>query len=258
MIDVYGLYGTTAPHNDTLPDDLTRLLRRAYFACMSFIDDQLGRVLDALDDLGLRNNTVVSFVGDHGYHLGENAHWGKQTNLEQGTHAPMMIRIPNVTDGGMQTDSIVEFVDLFPTLVDAAGLDPIPACPWNSSGVALCTHGASLMPLVKNPRSTGRNKAVSQYFKSQQQRMGYTLRTERYRFVEWPCLNSTRISENHCIFTVNWENSTSADFELYDHVIDPAENVNRASFPEYVSVISQHRTELRDIIGKQFDGRCYW
>ena len=87
------------------------------------------RRLNELERVGLSNDTVVSLLGDHGYHLGEHSIWTKHTNFKVATHAPMMVRIPGLTDNGIVTNRLVEFVDLFPTLVDAVGLPPIPVCP---------------------------------------------------------------------------------------------------------------------------------
>jgi len=121
--------------NTTLPDSLVLMLRRAYFASISYTDSLIGRVLDQLSALNLTSSTVVAFVGDHGWQLGEHGEWCKHTNFELATRAPMMLGIPRLTDGGLQSDALVEFVDVFPTVVEAAGL-PVPMlCPEDSRKV---------------------------------------------------------------------------------------------------------------------------
>jgi len=125
--------------NSTLPDSLVLMLRRAYFASISYIDSLVGQVLDQLTALNLASNTVVVFIGDHGWQLGEHGEWCKHTNFELATRAPMMLGIPGITDGGLQSDALVEFVDVFPTVVEAAGL-PVPMlCPEHSRKVCQMT-----------------------------------------------------------------------------------------------------------------------
>ncbi|XP_053400576.1 iduronate 2-sulfatase-like [Mercenaria mercenaria] len=137
---------TSCPINSSLSDQFTLDLRRAYYSAVSWMDSLIGEVIAELDSLGLSNKTVISFVGDHGYQLGEHGKWGKNTNFEIGTHAPMMIHIPGITDHGIATDQLTEFVDLYPTVVEAAGLGSIPLCPENSVHTKLCRDGTSLVP----------------------------------------------------------------------------------------------------------------
>jgi len=110
-------------------------LRHAYFACVSYVDSLVGQVLDELSALSLTSNTVVAFVGDHGWQLGEHGEWCKHTNFELATRAPMMLHVPGLTDGGRQSDALVEFVDVFPTVVEAAGLLVPMVCPRDSRKV---------------------------------------------------------------------------------------------------------------------------
>ena len=118
--------------NTTYPDDVVLSLRRAYFASITYVDSLVGQVLDSLTDLGLESNTIVTFVGDHGWQLGEHGEWCKHTNFELATRAPFIVRIPGLTDDGPKMDEFVEFVDIFPTLADAAGLPVPPLCPRKS------------------------------------------------------------------------------------------------------------------------------
>jgi len=121
--------------NTTLPDSLVKTLRRAYFASISYVDSLVGQVLSELSALHLASSTVVLFAGDHGWQLGEHGEWCKHTNFELATRAPVMLSIPGLTDGGAKSDALVEFVDIFPTLVEAAGLVSPMICPEDSSKV---------------------------------------------------------------------------------------------------------------------------
>ena len=179
----------TGAINSTLSDNTVLDLRSAYYSAVSWTDSLVGRVVDELEKLGVADNTIISFFGDHGWHLGEHAEWCKQTNFEIATHAPMMIRIPGLTDSGIVTEKLTEFVDLFPTLVEAAGLPQLPLCPEDSSQVKLCREGSSFMPLIRNPNSAWKNASLSQYprtvHRSGGHAMGYTMKTDRYRYTEW-------------------------------------------------------------------------
>ena len=124
-------------------DGLLLKLIRGYRACVSFMDAQLGRVLDKLDQLGMRENTVIVLWGDHGYHLGENGLFTKMTNFEFGTSLPLIVSTPAQTTRGQKTQALVELVDLYPTLSEVAGLK-------------LPDHleGTSFAPLIINPNQT--------------------------------------------------------------------------------------------------------
>ena len=170
--------------NTTFPEEKVKALRRAYFATISYVDAQLGKVVNALEEYGLSNNTIVSFWGDHGWQLGEHGEWCKHTNFELSTHAPMMVRVPGLTEDGPVTEALTEFVDLFPTLADAAGLPPVPQCPKESSHLELCTEGHSFVSLMKDPKQEWKKAAFSQYPRMDvagSAVMGYTMRTDRYR-----------------------------------------------------------------------------
>ena len=106
-------------------------------------------IFKELDTLGLTNNTIVSLWGDHGWQLGEHGEWTKHTNFELSTHAPMMIHIPGLTDKGIVTEKLTEFVDLFPTLVDAAWLPPIPLCPEKSQKVKVYIYVCMYWKYIK-------------------------------------------------------------------------------------------------------------
>ena len=198
-------------HNCPIPNynlDQTMLLTatQAYYACVSFVDAQVGRLLRSLDELGISDNTIVVFWSDHGYHLGEhNGVWQKRTLFEQGARAPMIIRSPRRTGNGT-CRRIVEFVDIYPTLTDLAGIE-------SPAGLA----GRSLRPLLNDPLTEWNGFAVTQILRPTDDRlsesvMGCSIRTERYRFTQWG-------EGRHGV-------------ELYDHHADPGEFHNLAIKPD--------------------------
>ena len=240
-VDIKDKYGYGAI-NTTLPPLKVRQLRRAYYAAISYVDSLVGRVLAALDQLGLANDTIVSFWGDHGWQLGEHGEWCKHTNFELATHAPMMVRVPGLTDHGAVTDQLTEFVDLFPTLADAAGLPPVPLCPENSTFVRTCSEGVSLVPLMRDPTRRWKTAAFSQYPRMEigsNIYMGYSMRTDRYRYTEWMAYEYLPIPHR-----VPSKVYPRGHVELYDHSIDPEENINRAIEPAYGSVVKRLHVEL--------------
>ena len=164
----------TAP----MPDDTARHLIHAYAAATSYLDAQAGKVLAELERLGLAEKTIVVFWGDHGFHLGDAGHWGKQTNFERATRSPLLIRAPGVTRPGV-CPALVETVDLFPTLVDLAGLPPLAV-----------SDGTSLRPWLVDPAAPSR-PAVYHVFNrapaagSGEPRIGFAVRTMDARYIEW-------------------------------------------------------------------------
>ncbi len=199
------------PATGGIPDETALSLIRGYRACISFMDAQLGKVLDELDRLGLRDNTIVVFLGDHGYHLGENGIFTKMTNFELGTHAPLIVSVPGQKTTGKTTRSLVEFVDIYPTLAELAGL-PLPAH----------LEGASFAPLFANPDRPWKQAVFSQYLRPGKDKfMGRSVRVDRWRYTEW----------------VNGKQE-SAGIELYDEVNDPKENVNVAGEAANKAVIA--------------------
>ncbi|XP_071095239.1 iduronate 2-sulfatase-like [Haliotis cracherodii] len=220
--------------NYTFPKTITLEMRQAYYSCISYIDYELGRVIDELDNLGLTNDTIISFWGDHGWQLGEHAEWQKMTNFEDAVHAPMMIHVPGVTDHGVVTEKLTEFVDLYPTLVEAAGLPKLQQCPPDSQNVSLCTEGTSMMPLMTNPTlDSWKTATFSQYARigngiDGDSVIGFSMRTEMYRYTEW--VNCKGMP----IYKPMWEQLQGV--ELYDHTKDPEENWNRVDDPAYKDV----------------------
>ncbi len=170
------------PEDEHVSAEQARTLRHGYYACVSYVDAQVGRVLDALQRLGLDQNTIVVLWGDHGWSLGEKDRWCKGTNFERDALVPLMIRVPDLAKPGAPTDALIEYVDIYPTLAELAGLTP-PAD----------LDGRSLVPVLRDPAARGRDAALSQFTRPWKaagfKAMGYSLRTptQRYtRWVEWP------------------------------------------------------------------------
>lgn len=192
----------TDPHADFC-DSLTRRLIHGYYASTSFVDAQIGKVLEELDRLGLARNTIVVLWGDHGFHLGDLGIWTKHTNYEQANRIPLLIYAPGVTKPGSSTKQLAESVDIFPTLAQLAGL-PTPTGPQAIDGV-------SLVPVLRNPAARVRDHAYHVYPK---QKLGRAIRTARYRMVEWRAFGKPQ---------------NAAEYELYDYVTDPLERENLAA-----------------------------
>src|SRR5688572_4947982 len=198
-----------------IPDDLARQLKHGYYASISYMDAQLGKVLDELDKLGLAQNTIIVLWGDHGWKLGEHDAWCKHTNVENDTNAPLILSAPGMKSAGKHTQALVEFVDVYPTLTELAGL-PLPAH----------LEGTSAKPLLDDPTRSWKSAAFSQYPRTPagKKLMGYTMRTDRYRFTRW---------------VMRDEPSKVEAVELYDHKADPQENQNIADASENQELVKQ-------------------
>jgi iduronate 2-sulfatase len=191
------------PRNPPLTDELTRTLIHGYYASLSYMDAQVGRVLDEVDRLGFDKNTIIVLWGDHGYHLGDHGMWTKHTNYEQANRIPIIISAPGVTKPGSSSQTLIETVDIFPTVAELAGF-PAPNGPQP-------TDGKSLVPVLKDPTSRVRDHAYHCYPRGN--RLGRAIRTDRYRLVEWK----------------EWAGPTdSVEYELYDYQDDPLETKNIA------------------------------
>ncbi len=195
--ELRGYFGI--PADGPIPDDIARKLVHGYWACVSYMDAQVGRVLAALDDLGLADDTVVMLWGDHGWKLGEHGSWCKHTNFDIDTRAPLIVRAPGRQLPGHRTSALVEFVDMYPTLCDLCGI----ASPDH-------LEGTSFAPLLARSNGAWKTAAFSQYPRGRV--MGHTMKTARHRYTEWQDRRSGAIRAR----------------ELYDHDADAAETRLRA------------------------------
>jgi iduronate 2-sulfatase len=208
--------------NYNLPPDVLLSATQAYYACVSFVDAQVGRLLDTLDQLELADDTIVVFWSDHGYHLGEHGGiWQKRTLFEEGARAPLIVRVPGMSGNGQSSPRVVEFVDIYPTLASVAGI----RAPADLSG-------RDLTPLLQDPIRTWEGHAITQVLRPADSRlttpvMGCSIRSERYRYTEW----------------AEGEHGS----ELYDHHADPNEFNNLAVDPDSKSrrVMERLRPLLR-------------
>lgn len=192
--------------------DEARQGKQAYYATISFVDAQIGRVLNSLDRLGLRDNTVVVFWSDHGYLLGQHGLWQKQSCFEESARVPLIIAPPKSKSAGQSCPRTVELLDIYPTVVDLAGLTPP-------------THlqGASLRPLLDNPQAAWNRPAYTQVQRGNFP--GHSVRTERWRYTEW--------------------DGGAKGIELYDHDNDPQELKNLADSPQFAEVQAQMKTLIK-------------
>lgn len=237
------------PKEGGFDPELEKTLMHAYLACISYVDAQIGRMIAALEEAGLRDNTIIIVWSDHGWHLGDMGIWGKATNYEIATRVPMMIWTPNMPEKsrGVQTDALVELVDIYPTLSELAGLEKPdhldglsfarlmenPSMDWKTAAFsqfptpALREWGS--IPLRKGMRETYFGpliEVVEERIKTQQKEkwdkdlfenhlMGYAMRTDRYRLIAW---KDRRDLSKEPLY-----------LELYDHLKDPTETVNIAN-----------------------------
>lgn len=252
------------PKSGPIEGELAKTLKHAYLASVSYVDAQIGKMIGALEEAGVRENTIIILWGDHGWHLGDMGVWGKATNYEIATRVPLLIWTPDMPKGsrGKKTDALVELVDMYPTLTELAELE-------------LPEHleGQSFAPLLDNPNAAWKNAVFSQFpspalrewaanpltpemretyfgplieevegrIMEQQGKkwnrdlfenrlMGYSMRTERYRFVAWKD-RTNPVAE-------------PVDVELYDHQTDPHETKNIAK--EHPDVVAQLTAQLQE------------
>ena len=189
-------------------------IKEAYYATISFVDAQVGRLLDQLEVSGLDENTVVVFTSDHGYHMGEHGHWQKQTLFENATRIPLIISAPNSENKGVTSMSPVELIDLYPTLMDLTDINT----PQH-------VVGKSLEPLMKNVNASIRGSALTKW------RNGYSIKTKRYRLTKWG-------------------SNGELGYELYDHENDKNELINLASNQDYNEVIDSLKLVIEQRIAE--------
>lgn len=184
---------------------------QAYHACISFIDSQIGLVVEELKTQDQWDNTIVIFTSDHGYHLGDHFLWGKVTLFDIGTRVPFIVRVPGMTKAGSRSEALVELVDIFPTLSELAELD----APKHLQGL-------SLVPQLREP-STPSDRSFAYSVVTRRGGLGFAIRNRTWRYTKWP-----------------------RGEELYDLQTDPSERVNLASNPNY----RERLLEMRDHLGE--------
>jgi len=195
---------TDIPPAGPLPDTLARELIHGYYACVSYTDAQIGKVLTALEQFELEENTIVIIWGDHGWNLGEHGLWCKHCNYETSLRAPLILKVP-WEKGNQKTNALVEFIDIYPTLCELAGI-PVPEH----------VQGESLTKFLNNPELPGKSYVFSRFHR------GESIKSQEFRYTEW--LDSTR--------------NRYAEM-LYNHGIDPAENYNVSDEEEYLELIDR-------------------
>ena len=226
---------------DNMTDDQRREALQAYYASITFMDAQVGRVIDALDRLGLAESTIIVFTSDHGYLTGEHGLWQKQSLFEESARVPLLIVAPGVSKAKTAAASPVSQLDLFPTLAELAGI----TAPAN-------LQGQSLVPMLRDPSVTGRGWALTQMMRGGGggaskgkakvapaktesgggRFSGYSLRTPRWRYTEWDEGKQGR--------------------ELYDHDTDPRELTNLATLPAHTATVAALSTQLQAAVKTTF------
>lgn len=215
--------GSYKREQDKLTDESRREVIQSYYASISFMDAQVGRVVAALDRLGLADQTVIVFTSDHGYHMGEHGLWQKMSLFEESARVPMLVVAPGVAAGGGVVESPVSQLDLYPTLAELCGIET----PGN-------LQGQSLVPMLTDPQASGRGWALTQVTRrgGGDRFFGYSIRTQRWRYTEWDEGRQGR--------------------ELYDHDADPREQTNLALRPEHADTVRELATELRAAVDATF------
>lgn len=218
---------TIKPEQAAMSDQQRREAIQAYHAATTFMDAQVGKVLDAVDRLGLADNTVIVFMADHGYLLGEHGMWQKMSLFEQSARVPLVIAAPGAKARGASSTALAELVDLYPTLADLCGL-PAPQK----------VDGRSLRAQLDDPQVPARKAALTQVTRGRPRKarreqepiMGYSIRTNRHRYTEW--------DDGH------------AGIELYDHETDAAEDTNLANDPQHATTVAELKNLLAETRGK--------
>ncbi len=272
--DIAKLNATGAP-NTSLPDSKILELRRAYYSAVSYTDDNIGQVLNALEKHDLADNTIVVFWGDHGWTLGEHSEFDKHTNWDIATHAPVMFRVPGLTDNGVRTYEVTETVDIFPSIIDFALNETLESCSSMNNNEQTCTDGISVRSLIEHPNVALKTSALSAYNRGIPKKllseasttteaaaaktpkmsncllgnnegcaMGYSILTHvegghEVRYTEWVHYPG---SSND--FKPVW--TTNYGTEFYNHTESPGENVNRFRWIENTEIHRMLSKRLHD------------
>lgn len=214
--DFYWYQGVPQVSGEQLPESFKRECLHGYLAAISYVDAQVGRLLETLDETGLARNTVVVFWSDHGYYMGEHTWWGaKHNNYEGATRNCLIIAKPEQKTAGQRTESLAQAVDLAPTLTDLCGLPPYAGF-----------EGRSLKPVLDDPQASVNDAAFSWYPK--QGYLGVAMRTDQWRYVEWT------------------KPGQPVERELFNMTLDPQNDVNVAGQPEHAKLIASMSERLRE------------
>lgn len=239
-LDDIPLAALTSRRRD-MDEKLTREARQAYFASITFMDQQVGKLLDALDRLKLAERTIVVFHSDHGYHTGEHdGMWQKQSLFEESARVPLIIAAPGSQGAGKPSAAIAELIDIYPTLAELCGLEAAPGLPGKSLAPQLADpaapgKGFALTQVRRGGRGMGKGKKKASGGRQPPEGKramapfpGYSLRTDRWRYTEW--------------------DGGKQGVELYDHASDPHEYTNLAKAPEHAETIKRLEQELRELV----------
>jgi arylsulfatase A-like enzyme len=204
----------------TINDSLTLFLRHGYYASISYVDEQIGKILDALKSSDLFKKTIIVIWGDHGYKLGEYGEWAKHSNREFDTRVPCIMYHPAMINAGQINYDILESIDIYPTLCELSGIKPPESI-----------RGVSFGPLFYGQSLSWNKPALSQYRRPNKgdPLMGYTIRTEHFRYTKWELMRSGELVAE----------------ELYSHLLDPLESYNLCGIRDYVDIAEQHRKLLK-------------
>jgi len=218
------------PTENVMAEDTARILKQGYYASVSYIDAQFGKIIQHLKDLNIYDNTIIIIWGDHGWKLGEHNGWCKMTNYNIDIHVPMIVSSPDQMNRGKQTFEITELIDMFPSLCELAGID-----------YPDYLQGTSFVPLLENPQRSWKKAAFSQFHRRPKvtpdgkRYMGYSIMTKRYHYVEW--------------YYWDYDAKERGDYvtsELYDSEVDPDENKNIAYIEENAGIVKRLSAQLAE------------
>lgn len=206
--------------NQHFSENYSRLIRHSYYASSSFVDAQLGHIMNALKESGLEEETLVVFVSDHGFLMGEHNYWGKTNLFEKGLKVPLFLSWKGHVESGLKTDALVEAVDIFPTLADMAGFE-----------IPKHLEGTSFKAVTSNPDIEWKKGVFSQQPRGNNaEKEGVSMRTDRYRYTEWTNTFSSEVIAR----------------ELYDYEKDPTESLNLATLPANAQIIEKLSAQLNE------------
>ncbi len=209
---------TDMPKKGPLTDDQMREVLHGYYASLSYVDNQVGRLMQTLDSLQLLENTIVVLWADHGIHLGERGLWGKNDVTDDATRIPLLIAVPGMRSAGRKTNALVETVDVYPTLTSLCNLQ-----------APEILQGTGVTPLLDNPDRNWKEAVFSRYPRSGRKVMSYSVRTNNYRYNEYIELSTGKL----------------LDTELYEVVKDPLGYHNLVNEEKYKNVLAGHKELLK-------------